>query len=253
MKILMETVHHVARAKFITICDAKAGFWQIKVSEKDIWKTTFVTHHGVWEWTRMPFGLKGAPGTFVRGIRQILRPIRKHSDAYVDDMYVTTETDFGEHLEHFREFLVTIKNAGLTLNLKKRQFAQSRVALVGYLVGNGRYEADSSKSEAISRIKIPVTKTELRSVIGTLSFYRGLIEGFAEIAKPLTDLIGKHSPVILKWSLVEQKVFETLRDKVCSSPVLAPPKCGQPFVLYTDSSQYYRCWTFETGNCNFSV
>ena len=50
------------------------------------WLTAFVTHHGLWEWVRMPFGLKNAGNTFVRAIGYILRPIKHFSDSYVDDL-----------------------------------------------------------------------------------------------------------------------------------------------------------------------
>ena len=75
MKLLSECVCKVAQAlKFISICDAKAGFWQLLVRPEDRWKCAFVTHHGVWTWKRMPFGLRNAPATFVKAIRKILFP-----------------------------------------------------------------------------------------------------------------------------------------------------------------------------------
>jgi len=87
IKLLSECLYKVAQTKFISICDAKSGFWQILVRPKDRWKCAFVTHHGVWTWKHMPFGLRNAPATFVKAIRKILFPIRDHSDAYIDDTY----------------------------------------------------------------------------------------------------------------------------------------------------------------------
>lgn len=98
-------VHKVAPARFISIWDAKSGFWQLMVRPEDRWKCAFVIHHGVWSWKRMPFGLRNAPATFVKAIRKVLYPIREHSDAYVDDMY-TISHSFVDHLKHLRAFLL---------------------------------------------------------------------------------------------------------------------------------------------------
>ena len=47
-----------------------------------------VTHHGLYEWTRMLFGLRNAGATFVRAMKTILRPVRAFADTFVDDMSV---------------------------------------------------------------------------------------------------------------------------------------------------------------------
>jgi len=52
------------------------------------WKTAFVTHDGLYEWTRMPFGLTNAGATFFMAMKTILRPVGAFADTYVDDMSV---------------------------------------------------------------------------------------------------------------------------------------------------------------------
>jgi len=75
MPNLTEVMHRVGKARWITVCDATSGYWQLDVKEEDRWLTAFVTHHGLWEWTRIPFGLKCAGNTFVRNVQEILQPI----------------------------------------------------------------------------------------------------------------------------------------------------------------------------------
>jgi len=93
MKILTDCVYRVSSASCISICDTKSGFEQVLIKPEDRWKSAFVTHHGVWQWRRMAFGLRNAPSTFVRLMQTILYPIRETSDAYIDDAW-TMSKDF---------------------------------------------------------------------------------------------------------------------------------------------------------------
>ena len=117
------------------------------------------------EWTRTPFGPKGAGYTFVRMLQRVLQPVNRFTASFVDDICVYSD-EWHVHLEHVEQFLKTIKEAGLTLNLKKSSFAQSEVKFVGHLVGSGKRRADPSKLATVREMKVPVTKRQVRQIIG---------------------------------------------------------------------------------------
>ena len=236
MPNLTDSMHRVARAHYITLCDARSGFWQVNVKREHRWLTSFVTHHGQWEWVRMPFGLKGASSTFVRLIQIVLHGIRAFTESYIDDMSVLSNVYEVHIQEHLKTFLEVIRKSGLTLNLRKCKFAQKEITYVGHLVGGGHHQPDPSKLESIVKLKVPENKKQLRQVLGVLGFYRSYIESYAEVSKVLTDLTGKNKPNRLLWSNREQTAFDELKHQVCSPPVLVAPRVGEPFVLYTDAS-----------------
>ena len=72
--------------------------------------------------------------TFVRAVTSILQPLQQFSGSYVDDMAVGS-FDWSAHVTHLRQFLATIRAAGLTLSLAKCEFARSEVRLLGALGG----------------------------------------------------------------------------------------------------------------------
>jgi len=49
MPNLSDVMHRVGRAKLITVCDAKSGYYQIEVKPRDRWLTAFATYHGLCE------------------------------------------------------------------------------------------------------------------------------------------------------------------------------------------------------------
>ena len=165
---------------------------------EDRWLTAFVTDEGLYEWVPMPFGLRNAGATFERAITSILLPLQQFSGSYVDDMAVGS-FDWSAHVTHLRQFLATIRAAGLTLSLAKCEFARSEVRLLGHLVGSGVKRADLQHLSAIATIPKPTTKRELRRLLGALGYYREYIPHFALIAKPLTDLTNKRAPCVIEW------------------------------------------------------
>ena len=82
-----EMIRNVGRGRYISLFDAKSGYWQFLVRPKDRWFTAFVTHEGLYEWVRMPFGLRNAGATFVRAVTSILQPLQQFSGSYVAVSY----------------------------------------------------------------------------------------------------------------------------------------------------------------------
>jgi hypothetical protein len=65
-------------------------------------------------------------------------------------------------------------------------------------------------------------------------YYWRFIEGFSKIARPMTALLAKK--VEFKWTPACQKSFDTLKEKLTTTPVLILPDVHKPFSVYCDAS-----------------
>ncbi|GJX85781.1 putative reverse transcriptase domain-containing protein [Tanacetum coccineum] len=105
---------------------------------------------------------------------------------------------------------------------------------LGHVINGDGIHVDPSKIEAVKNWKAPRTLSEVRSYLGLAGYYRRFIENFSNIAKPLTVLTQKSKT--FDWGEEQENAFQTLKDKLCNTPVLALPGGLEDFVVYCDVS-----------------
>ena len=90
--------------------------------------TAMITPKGLFQWTRVPFGLCSAPASFQRAIEHIISscPFAKNM---LDDIILggTTKTD---HDAKLRTVLRALSDARATINFEKSQFGVQSVDFV---------------------------------------------------------------------------------------------------------------------------
>jgi hypothetical protein len=94
--------------------------------------------------------------------------------------------------------------------------------------------ADPSKIETVRQWPRPQNLTELRSYIGLCSYYRKYVPGFATIAQALHMLTNKGQR--FTWGEEQETAFQTLKTRLTTAPILAPPNDEGEYVLDTDGS-----------------
>ena len=216
-----DLIDQLGQSKYITTQDLSRGYWQVPVTEKDQHKTAFTTPFGLYQFKVMPFGLCGAPATFQRMMDQILRGLETFAAAYLDDLVIFSST-WEEHLEQLDVILTRLRNAGLTAKPSKCQFVMTQCVYLGHVVGDGVVKPEETKVKAVQDFPVPQTKRQVRAFLGLTGYYRRFIPNYSCIASPLTDLTKKSSGK-LSWDNNCQKAFETLKDLLCSHPMLQSP------------------------------
>lgn len=69
-----------------------------------------------------------------------------------------------------------------------------------------------------------------------VNFYRRFIKHCSQIAKPLTDLTKKDHK--WEWTANCEAAFMTLKEALCSPPVLAMPDPSKGYVIHCDASDH---------------
>jgi len=154
---ISDLVQKVGNASIISTFDTTKGYYQTPVKESDRWLTAFTCEFGLFEFTRTPFGMQSSGGTFVRALQQVLQPVKHFTASFVDDMLVYSNI-WREHMKHLGKFLHEIKLSGLTLNLKKCNFALGEVRFVGHNIGSKQHRADRDKISAMQNMAAPSNK-----------------------------------------------------------------------------------------------
>jgi hypothetical protein len=94
--------------------------------------------------------------------------------------------------------------------------------------------------------KRPSSVSEIQSFLGLAGYYRRFVPNFSSIAKPLTRLLEKG--VLFVWSSDCEVSYQTLKNKLVDAPILALPKSGKRFTVYTDASRIgLGCMLMQEG------
>lgn len=224
----------LASARIYSTIDLQSAYMQLELAEEDRHKTAFITKHGLFEYLVMPFGLCNAPSTFQRCMELVFRGLQWNILlVYLDDIIVFA-SNFDEHMDRLEEVFKCLSQAGLKMKPSKCKLFQTEVLFLGHVVSQSGIRPNPKTVEAVLSWKPPTTVKEVQSYLGLCSYYRQYIENFSHIAAPLSRLTKKN--VKFEWDDSCQVAFETLKERLCSAPVLAYPRTGLNYFLDTDAS-----------------
>ena len=223
-------------AKFFSTLDLRQGYWQVENDPETADKTTFITRKGAFKFKVLPFGLSNAPAVFQRLMNLVMRGLTWEACLVFLDDIVVMSTTFEQHLERLRAVFGRLRSANLKLKPSKCKLFQLKVKFLGSIVSANGIEPDPDKLKAIDEWPVPKNLTEMRASVKLASYYRRHVEGFSDLAKPLSELTRKNQPFI--WGPDQQQAFEILKNRLMNYPVLAPLLPEGRYIIDTDASDF---------------
>lgn len=224
----------LGNAFYFSTLDLASGFYQVELEEKDKFKTAIATPSGLYEFNRMPMGLKNSPSRLARLMNIVLSGLQgTKCFCYIDDI-VVYGSSLEDHNSKLEEVFHQLQIHNLQLQPDKCEFLCREITYLGHHVSEAGVKPDPNKIEVIKNIQVPKNSKQLKSFLGLIGYYRKFIENFSAIAKPLHNLLKKNQK--FEWTEECQRSFKKFLEILTSEPILKFPNFSETFILTTDAS-----------------
>ena len=224
----------LAGGEKFTKLDLSQAYQQLELDEASMEMLTINTHQGLYQPSRLQFGVHSATGIFQREMDQRLSRIPM-TKVRVDDILVSGKDD-ADHLRNLRRVLVSLKESGLTLRKSKCSFMRKEVTYCGYVVSKDGVKPMPSNIEAIREAPAPTNLKELRSFLGMVNYYNNYCPQLATVTEPVHELMRKG--VTWAWNAECEHAFQEVKVLLCTAPLLVHFDMAKSIVVHCDASEY---------------
>lgn len=222
----------IGKARYFCNLDAASGFYQIPLSERSSYLCTMATPWGRFRYLRLPFGLASAPEVYLQAMQEFFGDL-PGVFTYFDDFLVKGET-MAELLHNLRLVLERCRLVNLKMQYSKCRFFLEEIPWIGHVIGHGTLKPDPEKVEAIVNMPGPTDKNGLVRLLGMVTYLSKFCQNLANDTRPLRDLLK--ADVAWVWESQQQVVFDQLKKKISSLPVLRLFDPAKHVVVSVDAS-----------------
>ena len=201
--------------------------------------TAFKTAYGLYEWLRVPMGLRNAAGHFQqRMATEVLNGLASvECEVYLDDVgiHATTEDEFILRLEHI---LQRFQSRGIVASPTKCSFGMSEMEILGHTINKDGCHFSRTKLDKVNEVKLPETGSHLHSFVGLANYFRKHVKEYTRLDQTLRRVMEKYpGNRKIPWNtlLEEQTAFYALKQAVVDCPKLFFYDDKMSVHLHTDA------------------
>lgn len=221
-------------ANYFCVIDLKGAYQQLTVSEESREFLTINTIKGLFQYTKLPFGISNSPSIFQAVMDQILVNI-KGVFCYLDDILVAGKTQ-EECKSTLFVVLERLNKHNVIINIDKCKFIEKSVKYLGHVLTEGGISPNKDKVKAIVDAPIPKNLQQLQSYLGLLNYYSRYIPNLSSELKYLYRLLQKDVKYL--WDSNCQLSFEKTKDLLLNHVVLEYFDPDKPIIVAADASPY---------------
>ena len=219
----------LAGGKKFTKLDLTQAYLQLELHPDSLRYCTINTHRGLYQFTRLPFGIASAPAQFQKVMDTILQGI-PGALCYIDDILVTGTSE-DEHLQTLEEVFRRLQAHGVRMKKTKCSFMCDSVEYLGHIIDSEGYPREDRRNRASSHAEKSSATT---IVFGTPKLLSKFLPNLATVIQPLNDLLQKDK----RWSWTERcsQAVNTAKQLLLKSKVLVHYDSSLPLRLAADAS-----------------
>ena len=193
--ILGANIHRLGerKANYFAVIDLTQGYWQIPIHEESQHLTAFRTAEGLYEWTRLGMGLKGAAPYFQYHMANTIFPdlIYKILEVYLDDIITWGETQ-EELIQNLTQIFSKLRKFGIFINPDKIKIGLSEIEYVGHTIDRYGEKFSQKKQDQVLNFKKPTNVKDMKSFLGVIGQFREHVDHFGDLTSPLYNIKIPH-------------------------------------------------------------
>jgi len=237
LPLISDLIDSIRKKKVFMKMNLRWGYNNVRIKERDEWKAAFSMPEESFEPTVMFFGLTNSPTTFQAMMNDLLRDIvvEEKVIVFIDDVITVTEMEEG-HDEIVEKVLRRLEKNDLFVKPKKCMWKIREVGFLGVVIGEDGVRMEKKKVQGVVEWLVPKSVKDIQKFLGLANYYIWFVKDFAKIARLLHEMMRKE----IKWSWGEkqQKVFEELKKRFTTEPVLVTPDLDREMRVEADASDF---------------
>ncbi|CAB4043072.1 Hypothetical predicted protein [Paramuricea clavata] len=222
-------------AEIFSKIDLKTAFHQVEVWKQHRKKTAINTPYGVFQFRRMPFGLKNAAQLFQRNVHLIFKDFT-FLFIYMDDLVIFSKS-LEEHLGHLQIVLSKLEENCLRVNPAKCELCKLDIKYLGHKISAEGISITDDRVEAIRNFSRPSSKKDLERFLGVFAFIHRFVPNASGLSAELHQLRTKNLAGKFKWDESSEKAFIAIKNAISVTTTLSHPSNTAKTELWTDASE----------------